>query len=63
MPSARQFRKGNWQARWYKPDGTQATRSGFKSKKAALDYGSLMEADKQRGVYNDPSLAKVRFKD
>ena len=62
MASARKWRNG-WQARWYKPDGTQATRTGFPSRKKALEYGSLMEADKLRGLYNDPSLAKVRFKD
>ena len=62
MATARKWRNG-YQARWYRPDGSQATRSGFKSKKEALRYGNLMEADKLRGVYNDPSLAKVPFKD
>ena len=62
MATARKWRKG-WQARWYKPDGTQATRTGFPSRKKALEYGSLMESDKLRGVYNDPSLSKVLFKD
>lgn len=62
MATARKWRSG-YQARWYRPDGTQATRSGFKSRKAALEFGSLMEADKLRGTYNDPSLAKVIFSD
>lgn len=62
MATARKWRNG-YQARWYRPDGSQATRSGFKTRKAALEFGSLMEADKLRGTYNDPKLAKVPFKE
>lgn len=62
MATARKWREG-WQARWYDPHGNQATKSGFKTRKEALNYGSLMEADKFRGVYNDPKLAKTPFND
>lgn len=49
-----------WQVRWYAPDGTRKSKI-FKRKTDARRYGNNIEADKGRGLYNDPSLGKMAY--
>lgn len=49
-----------WQVRWYAPDGTRKSKI-FKRKSDARRYGNNMESAKARGLYNDPSLGKIRY--
>jgi hypothetical protein len=50
-----------WQVRWYARDGTRRSSKIFKRKSHARRHGNNMESDKGRGLYNDPSLGKIRY--
>src|SRR5918992_329306 len=62
MATIRKWRDG-WQVRWYKPDGTRTSKSGFRRKFDAKQFAAKVEADKARGTYNDPHLGKIAFED
>jgi integrase len=49
-----------WQARYRDRSGRQRTRN-FSSKIEARAFLGMVEADLARGIWTDPSLAKVRF--
>lgn len=49
--------------RWYAPDGTERTRGGFRSRKAAEAYATKQADAKLRGVTFDPNDGKVLFRD
>ncbi len=49
--------------RWYAPDGTERTRGGFGSRKAAEAYAIKQDDAKLRGVTFDPNDGKVLFRD
>jgi integrase len=50
--------------RWYDPDGTERTRGGFRTKKAAEDWAAIeVEPKRRRGVNVNPNAGKVLFRD
>lgn len=59
MATIRKHRSG-YQVRWYEPDGSRASKA-FPSKTEARAFAAQVEADKTRGVYQDPHLGKITF--
>ena len=53
---------GGWQVRFYAPDGSRRAKT-FPKKKEAEQFATKMEADKLRGQWLDPKLAKTPFED
>lgn len=53
-------KRGNlWRARWHAPDGTVPSKPGFKTRKAAEDYGRDQEAAIRNNTYVDPRAGQV----
>ncbi len=57
MAWVEQVGKRAWRMRCRNGDGTTLSLSGFRSRTAAEDFTSDMEADRRRGVWPDPSGA------
>lgn len=51
---------GGYQVRYYGPDGTRRAKT-FSRKREAQAFANTVEADKVRGEWADPKLAKVAF--
>jgi integrase len=50
--------------RWNAPDGTERTKGGFRTKKAAEDYAAIhVEPKRRRGIDVNPNAGKVLFRD
>jgi integrase len=50
--------------RWYGPDGTERTKGGFRTKKAAQDWAAMeVEPKRRRGIDVNPNAGKVLFRD
>jgi integrase len=50
--------------RWYAPDGTERTKGGFRTKKAAEDYAAIhVEPKRRRGIDVNPNAGKVLFRE
>lgn len=50
--------------RWYAPDGSERTKGGFRTKKAAQDWAAIeVEPKRRRGIHIDPNAGKVLFRD
>lgn len=59
-----QNKHGTWRARWSNPDGSEKTKSGFRTKKDAQRYLSTEVAPTlAKGNAFDPSMGKVSFRD
>jgi integrase len=56
-------KKGEWRARFLKPDGTYGSKSGFKSEKEAEKAANKIEAEIEAGIWVDPQLSKTRIVD
>jgi integrase len=53
-------KRGNlWRARWRSPDGTLESEPGFKTRKAAEDYGRDQEASIRSRTYVDPRSREI----
>jgi integrase len=52
-------RGGLWRARWRSPDGTLESKPGFRTRKAAEDYGRDQEAAIRAGTYVDPRAGRI----
>lgn len=52
---------GGWRSRYKRPDGTLGSKSGFKSEKAAEDWGNEQEALIRRNMWIDPRDAETRI--
>ena len=53
-------KRGNlWRARWRGPDGTLESKPGFKTRKAAEDYGRDQEAAIRNHAYVDPRAGQI----
>ena len=53
-------KRGNlWRARWRAPDGTLPSKPGFKTRKAAEDYGRDQEAAIRNHTYVDPRASRI----
>lgn len=53
-------KRGNlWRARWHGPDGTLESRSGFRRRKDAEDYGRDQEAAIRNNSYVDPRAGRL----
>src|SRR5215472_10335638 len=48
-----------WRARWRGPDGTFESKPGFKSRKAAEEYGRDQEAAIRANTYVDPRAGQI----
>jgi integrase len=53
---------GKWQARWREPGGYQVRGRTFARRRDAEAFLATIEADKLRGVYQDPSLGKITLR-
>lgn len=53
--------KHPWRARYKRPDGTLGSEPGFRTKKAAEDWGEEQEAAIRRGRWQDPEKARTLF--
>lgn len=62
MASAQKKGKG-WIARWYLPDGSQPSKSGFPTRKAAMAHAVMKEEDAARGLTFDPKAGQTTFRD
>ena len=50
--------------RWNAPDGTERTKGGFRTKKAAEGYAAIhVEPKRRRGIDVNPNAGKVLFRD
>jgi integrase len=50
--------------RWYAPDGTERTRGGFRTRKAAEDWAAIeVEPKRRRGINVSPNAGKLLFRD
>ncbi|KUI41816.1 integrase [Mycobacterium sp. GA-1199] len=58
-----QFKHGSWHSRWTDPDGTERTKGGFKTRKAAKAHGTKAEEAKLHGRTFDPQRGKAKFRD
>ncbi len=57
-------KRGNlWRARWRAPDGKLDSKPGFRTRKAAEDYGSDQEAAIRNHTYVDPRAGLVTLTD
>jgi hypothetical protein len=54
-------RTGRPRVRYYDPDGRLMTKTGFESLADAVKWDELNQADKHRGSYVDPMLARTPF--
>ena len=53
-------KRGNlWRARWRAPDGKLDSKPGFRTRKAAEDYGSDQEAAIRNHTYVDPRAGQI----
>jgi integrase len=53
-------KRGNlWRARWRAPAGTLESKTGFKTRKAAEDYGRDKEAEIRSNTYVDPRAGRI----
>jgi integrase len=53
-------KRGNrWRARWRGPDGTLESRPGFRTRKAAENYGRDQEAAIRANTYVDPRAGRI----
>ena len=52
-----------WRARYKRPDGTLGSEPGFRTKKAAKDWGEDQEAAIRAGRWQDPEKARTLLKD
>jgi len=53
-------KRGNlWRARWRAPDGTLQSKPGFRTRKAAEDYGRDQEAAIRNKTYSDPRAGQI----
>lgn len=52
-----------WRARYQLPDGTWASKPGFRTKNGALEWGRTLEADLRRDYVPDPRLGKTLLAD
>jgi hypothetical protein len=53
-------KRGNlWRARWHAPDGSVPSKPGFKTKKAAEQYGEDQESAIRKGTYEDPRTGQI----
>jgi integrase len=52
-------RAGSWRARWRDPDGVLQSEPGFKTRKAAEDYGKDQEAAIRNNTYIDPKAGRI----
>jgi integrase len=53
-------KRGNlWRARWRAPDGTLPSKPGFRTRKAAEDYGRDQEAAIRNNTYVDPRAGQI----
>ena len=53
-------KRGNlWRARWKGPDGTLESKPGFRTRKAAEDYGRDQEAAIRNHTYVDPRAGQI----
>jgi integrase len=50
-------------AKWRTPDGTDRSRGGFTTKKAASDYAKNAESAASQGLVFDPAKGKMLFRD
>jgi hypothetical protein len=48
-----------WRARWRAPDGTLEAKSGFRTRKAAENYGRDQEAAVRSNTYIDPKAGRI----
>jgi integrase len=48
-----------WRARWRGPDGTLESKPGFKTRRAAEDYGRDQEAAIRANIYVDPRAGQI----
>jgi integrase len=48
-----------WRVKYLKPDGNEGSKSGFRTKKAAEDWGNEQEADIRRGTWLDPERGAI----
>ena len=55
--------KHPWRARYKRPDGSLGSEPGFRTKKAAEDWGEDQEAAIRQGRWRDPEKARTLFKD
>lgn len=53
---------GGWQVRYYAPDGSRRSKT-FTKEKTAKAFATTVEADKLRGQWLDPKLAKTPFEE
>lgn len=53
--------KTPWRARYKKPDGSLGSEPGFRTKRAAEDWGEEQEAEIRAGGWIDPDLMRVPF--
>ena len=57
-------KRGNlWRARWRAPDGKLDSKPGFRTRKAAEDYGSDQEAAIRNHTYVDPRAGQITLTD
>ncbi len=57
-------KRGNlWRARWRGPDGTLESKPGFRTRKAAENYGRDQEAAIRANTYIDPRAGKITLTD
>jgi hypothetical protein len=53
-------KRGNlWRARWHGPDGTLESKSGFRTRKDAENYGRDQEAAIRNKTYVDPRAGRI----
>lgn len=55
--------KTPWRARYKRPDGTLGSEPGFRTKKAAEDWGEDQEAAIRAGRWQDPEKARTPLRD
>lgn len=48
-----------WRVKYKKPDGSEGSASGFRTRKDALDYGREQEADIRRGRWRNPGQSSM----
>lgn len=58
----RRAESGNWQVRYYGPDGRRYSKT-FGRRKEAETFANLVETDKARGAWVDPELQKTRVEE
>ncbi|KUH38427.1 hypothetical protein ATE80_13240, partial [Streptomyces kanasensis] len=55
--------KNPWRARYKKPDGSLGSEPGFRTKRAAEEWGEDQEAAIRAGRWRDPDKARTLLKD